>query len=117
MALDTANARPGGTGSIAAIHRYPVKSLTAERLERAVLAPGAAMPGDRRFALLRPGAPFDPLAPAWLPKRHCFALVKEERLAQLAARFDAGTGMLTIERDGRPVARGDATSPVGRGLL
>ena len=35
------------------ICRYPVKGLSAEHLERAVLARGEGVPHDRRFAIAR----------------------------------------------------------------
>jgi hypothetical protein len=37
--------------TVAAIYRYPVKGLSAERLDRVALTPGECLPHDRRFAI------------------------------------------------------------------
>ena len=46
------------------------------------------LPLDRPFALARPGAPFDPERPAWLPKRQFLVLMTDERLATLKVAYD-----------------------------
>ena len=99
------------------IHRYPVKGLSPEALARIALTPGEGLPGDRRFALHVAAEPFDPAAPTWLPKTDFLALMRHERLAKLATRFDAATGVLTIERDARTVAHGDLADPAGRAVI
>jgi uncharacterized protein len=82
--------------TIAAIYRYPVKGLSAERLERVPLAPGECLPQDRRFAIALPGTRFDPERPEWLAKTHFVMLMRDEKLARLNTRFAAATGELTI---------------------
>lgn len=101
---------------VAAIHRYPVKGLSAERLDRVVLAPRECLPGDRRFAVARASAPFDPERPEWLPKTNFLMLMRDEILAQLHTRFDEASGVLTIERHGRTLLRAPITEPEGRAV-
>ena len=45
---------------IACMYRYPIKGLSAEALHAVELAAGEGLPLDRKFALARPNAPFDP---------------------------------------------------------
>jgi MOSC domain-containing protein len=99
------------------ICRYPVKSLSADRLEAVTLTAGQGVPHDRRFALAHGSARLDAGAPEWRPKSDFLALVRNARLAKLQSRFDPETGTLAIHRDGRKVVEGDATSPLGRALI
>src|SRR5690606_32136331 len=101
---------------IAAIHRFPVKGLSADPLERVRLSAGEGLPEDRRFAICHGASLFDPRAPAWQPKRQFLMLALNERLAALRSRFDPATGLLEISRGGKPVARGVITTPLGRDL-
>lgn len=78
------------------IYRYPVKGLTAEALEEAMLSPGECLPHDRRFALAQGDAPLDPAAPTWLPKRNFGCLAQNAGLALLHSAFDPKTGELAI---------------------
>lgn len=105
--------------TIAAICRYPVKGLSAERLERVALTPGECLPEDRRFAIALPSTRFDPQHPEWLPKTRFAMLMRDEQLARLDTRFDAASGELTIARadqpEGAPVAlRACLDRPDGR---
>lgn len=103
--------------SIADLCRYPVKGLNAECLERVTLSAGEGLPGDRRFALAHGSTTFDPETPQWLPKTHFLMLMRDEKLAQLRASFDSESGVLTVRRAGKPVARGRITEPTGRTLI
>ena len=44
-------------------------------------------------------------------------LMRDEKLAQLHAGFEAENGTLTIERDGKQVVRAKVTEPMGRTLV
>lgn len=99
------------------ICRYPVKGLNAESLDRATLTPGEGLPHDRRFAIAHGSTQFDRETPRWLPKTRFFMLMRDEKLAQLHARFDPDSGRLTIERAGKAVVSADATDLMGRTLL
>lgn len=105
------------TATLFEIRRYAVKGLNGEVLDEAVLAPEGGIPHDRRFALAHASSGFDRSDPHWLPKQHFLTLLRDERLALLDAGFEPETGMLTIRRDGRQVARGDITQPLGRMLI
>jgi len=103
--------------AISRIFRYPVKGLSPEQLEQVELSPGQALPEDRRFAIAHGSTRFDAAQPEWLPKRNFLQLMENERLAALECRFDASTGFLTIKRQGRQVARANATDAMGRTIL
>lgn len=103
--------------SVNDIRRYPVKGLNGQSIDSVVLAAGEGIPHDRRFALAPAASQFDRSNPKWLPKQHFLTLLRDERLAMLDARFDDESGVLTIFRDGRQVARGDITQPLGRTLV
>jgi uncharacterized protein YcbX len=103
--------------SVAAIYRYPVKGLSPEPVERAILAPGECLPQDRRFALARASTIFDPAHPEWLPKTSFFMLMRDEKLAQLRTRFDERSGNLAIERNGQALLRARITDATGRDLV
>ena len=60
---------------------------------------------------------FDPAAPRHLPKINFLMLMRDERLATLRTQFDDATETLTILRDGKQVARGQLTTPLGRQLI
>jgi len=100
--------------TIARLHRYPVKGLSPEALTRAELSPGEALPNDRRFALHVGNVPFDPASPSWMPKTNFLMLMRDERLAKLRTHYDDASGVLTIQRDGKSVARGNLGEPHGR---
>ena len=105
------------TATLSAIRRYPVKGLSGESLDRTELDVGKGLSHDRRFALAHAASQFDRADPQWLPKQNFLQLMRDERLALLDARFDADDGYLTIFRDGRQVARGQVTEPLGRILI
>jgi MOSC domain-containing protein len=103
--------------SVQAIYRYPVKGLSAEALPGARLAPGATIVADRRYAIENGPSGFDPAAPSCLPKIRFLMLMRNERLARLDSRYDDATHMLTIAEGRRDVARGDLSTPEGRGAI
>jgi len=102
---------------LAALYRYPVKGLTPEPLERAQLTAGETLPFDRAYAIENGPGRFDPQQPRHLPKISFLMLMRDERLATLKTRFDDATETLTILRDGKQVARGQLTTPLGRQLI
>jgi uncharacterized protein YcbX len=102
---------------IASLYRYPVKGLTPEPLERASLVAGETLPFDRAWAIENGQGRFDPAAPRHLPKINFLMLMRDERLATLRTQFDDATETLTILRDGKQVARGQLTTPLGRQLI
>ena len=92
---------PNEAGGVVAIYRYPIKGLSAEKLDRVVLTPGECLPNDRRFAIALGSTRFDPDHPEWLPKTHFVMLMRDEKLAQLRTHFDAESGVLVLAKNGR----------------
>ena len=99
---------------IARICRYPVKGLSAETLDAVELAAGQGVPLDRKFALARPDARFDPDQPAWLPKNRFLMLMRDERLATLRVAYDDLDGRLRIDHRGQRVLEADVRTSGGR---
>ena len=99
--------------AVAAIYRYPVKGLSAERMDRVTLMPGECLPHDRRFAIALGSTHFDPESPEWLSKTHFIMLMRDEKLAQLQTRFDTESGVLGIAEDGRVLLRARLTEAEG----
>lgn len=100
-------------GTIAAIYRYPVKGLSAEKLDRVTLSPGRCLPHDRRFAIALPTTRFDPQQPEWLAKTHFVMLMRDEALARLHTRFDEASGELTIGDGDGLALRASLATPEG----
>ena len=99
---------PGeGVAVVAALHRFPVKGLSPERMQAVDLAPGQYVPGDRLFAVENGPSGFDEAAPAHLPKSAFLMLMRHERLAQLQTAYDPASRVLTIRRNGALVCEGD----------
>ncbi len=103
--------------TISAIYRYPVKGLSAEKLDRVALTRGECLPHDRRFAIALGSTSFDPQHPVWLAKTHFIMLMRDEKLARLQTRFDAESGVLTVAEKAEVVLRAQITEPDGRRLI
>ncbi|MGI9481475.1 MAG: MOSC domain-containing protein [Hyphomicrobiales bacterium] len=103
--------------NITGIFRYPVKGLNAESLAEAAVSEGECIAGDRAWAIEAGTGKFDTANPQHYPKVNFLMLAREERLAALDCRFDSDTGVLTILRDGKQVARGNLNEKIGRQLL
>jgi hypothetical protein len=102
---------------ITRICRYPVKGLSADDLSATELATGQGIRFDRAWAIAHGSTAFDPANPKHLPKTSYLQLMQHERLATLEARFDEAEQVLTLLRDGRQVARGNLSLPIGRSLV
>ncbi|MBX9590062.1 MAG: MOSC domain-containing protein [Hyphomonadaceae bacterium] len=102
---------------IASLYRYPIKGLSPEPLRNVELKRGETLPFDRAYAIENGPGRFDPEAPRHLPKITFLMLMRDERLATLRSTFDDATETLTISRDGKPVARGQLTTTLGRQLI
>jgi hypothetical protein len=99
---------------IAALHRYPVKGLSPERLGRATLTRGNYFPGDRLYAVENGRSGFDAGNPEHQPKIKFLMLMRNESLARLTTRYLDDSSTLVIRHGDAEVARGDLTSPEGR---
>jgi MOSC domain-containing protein len=102
---------------ISGLYRYPVKGLSAEAMPSMALETGGTAPGDRIYAIENGLGRFDPDHPQHLPKINFLMLMRDERLATLATRFDDETQTLTVLRDGKQVARGTLTTAIGRKMI
>lgn len=100
--------------SITRLYSYPVKGFSGLDLAQATLEKGQTIAGDRQFALGRPGFAFDTENPVWMPKTNFLALVRDEKLAELDAGFDAITSILTLRLGSRVVLTADISQPEGR---
>jgi uncharacterized protein YcbX len=103
--------------AVTAIHVYPVKGLSPQPLDHVDLSPGDPLPHDRRYAIENGPSPFDPAAPAHLPKNHFLMLMRNGLLARLRTVFDPATTMLVIEEGGREAVRGDLSTADGRAAV
>jgi uncharacterized protein YcbX len=108
---------PTPSAEIAGLYRYPVKGLTPEPLEKVALKTGETLPADRRYAIENGPSPFDPTAPAWLPKPHFLMLQRDEWLAGLRTHFDDASHVLTIRRGGAIAAQGNLETSEGRAAI
>ena len=101
-------------GTIQSIYRYPVKGLSPQALPQVTLTVGGTLPADRAYAIENGPTGFDPAHPAYFPKQRFLMLMRNERLAALKTGYDEQHHTLTIEHEGRDVARGDLRTAEGR---
>src|SRR5262249_57597167 len=107
----TSRAMTVENAKIHAIYRYPVKGLSPEPLARTTLGVQDTLPADRLYAIENGPSGFDPAAPRHQPKQRYLMLMRNERLAQLRTRFDDSSHTLTVEEQGRQVARRHLRTP------
>lgn len=105
------------TGTVAALWRYPVKGLNGQPLEKVALEAGKCLPLDRAFAIENGPIGFDEKAPKHFDKVNFLNLMRHERLALLECDYEEESGILTIKRQGRQVARGDLGTKIGRNMI
>ncbi len=99
------------------IYRYPVKGLSPEGMPAVDLRAGETLPLDRCYAIENGPSDFDPAAPRWLPKIQFLMLMRNERLASLETRYDEASHVLTIQRQGCELVRGDLSTDAGRAAV
>lgn len=101
------------SGAVVSLHRYPVKGFGGEALAALTLAPGAPVPGDRRWAFVSAAEAGD----GWRPKTRCLTLMDEPGLARFAARWNEADETLAIAHDGAALATARAEAPEVRTRL
>ena len=100
---------------VVALHRYPVKGLSAEPMDSLALTREGGLAHDRAFALALAATRFDPAAPAPLDKGRFLMLRANEALAALRTRLDPHTLRLTVRLpSGEPALAADLSAPEGR---
>ncbi|MFV0512659.1 MAG: MOSC domain-containing protein [Jhaorihella sp.] len=87
---------------VAEIWRHPIKSHGRERVEGVTLAPGRALPFDRRWAVAHEHSRFDAENPRWQPCREFSIGAKSPRLQAISARTDPDGPRLTLRHPERP---------------
>lgn len=101
---------------VIALSRYPVKSLSEEKLSQVALQAGELFPEDRRYALAF--LPDDsPAALPWQPKRHFATLVKDHRLCTIDSRYDAQSQKLILTHPEQGQVAGQLTHDPERRAL
>ena len=103
--------------TVSGLYRFPVKGLSAEEMQAVDLKLNEGMPDDRRFALAHGSTQFDRNNPVWQPKTNFLLLQRNERLAVLQTVFDSETTTLKVLRNGKQVAAGQLSQPVGRAII
>ena len=104
---------------IDSLHTWPVKGLSGMAHPSIAITEGNVFPGDRAWAIEAGAKKFDPANPAWMPKIAFAQLMSHEKLAELETSIDTSRQgcLLTIHRNGKQVARGDLSTPIGRQLI
>lgn len=101
-------------GRVNSLYRYPVKGLSAERLQTVDIGAGATFPADRMYALENGPSGFDPSAPSWQPKIKFLCLMKNAKIAELTTRYEDASGMLCVAKDGKELLRASLNDEKGR---
>lgn len=101
-------------GPVHGLFRYPVKGLSAERLQTVNLKADETLPLDRAWAIEAGSRRFDSKAPQHLPKVAFLMLMRYPSLASLQTSFDEATNELIVCRKGRELGRGELSTSQGR---
>lgn len=102
-------------GTLSAIYRYPVKGLGPELLDRAALAPGRHLAGDRRWAVAHGSSKWDPAAPIFVSRRNFVQTAMSPELA--ATELSSDGGVLTLIAPDREPLSADPDEPAGAALI
>lgn len=101
----------------ASLYRYPVKGLSPQKLDHAVLEAEKTIAWDRAYAIENGPGRFDPENPKYLPKVNFLMLMRNERLAALETQFEENTQILSICRDGKKITSGALNTKLGRQMI
>lgn len=108
-----------GMITICALNTFPVKGMSVQTHASVQVSAGENLPFDRSWAIEAGARKFDVAAPAYLPKTAFAQLMSHEKMAGLETKMDVSGGnpVFTINRNGKQVARGDLSTPVGRQII
>jgi len=98
---------------IDALYRFPVKGLSAQKLEQISIQSGEGFAFDRFWAIENGTQDFDAENPAFLPKRRFLQLAQNPKLAQLVCRFEKDDQTLTIFHEGIELVSANMTEAAG----
>ena len=102
-------------GWVEALYRYPVKGLSAQRMDAVCLAEGRPIPFDRVFALARPNGAVTPEDPKWAKKGMFVMLMLDERLASVVTHLDEASLRLEArDHQGRLLLEANLAEAAGR---
>lgn len=87
------------TARLAQIWRHPIKAHGRERLDRASLAPGTTLPGDRHWAVAHDAARLEP--GGWAPCANFARAAKTPALQAIEAVLDDARGCVTLRHPDR----------------
>jgi uncharacterized protein YcbX len=90
-------------GHVVGLYVYPVKGLSGQQLHQVTLEKQSGFPGDREFALARPGGDYRRSSGKAFPKTQFFMLACNERLAGLTTHLDPTTRRFTVAVGGHVV--------------
>ncbi len=96
------------------IYRYPIKGLSAQKLDGVTLEAGRPFPIDRIFALARPGVPVDEHDPKWAKKGLFVMLMLDEGLAKVRTHFDPEMEILRAYSGEREIFAANLATAEGR---
>lgn len=103
--------------TIARICTWPVKGLNEVALKRTDLVAGEPLLLDRAFGIARGSAMSSGRDPSEFGWKDFIQLKNCPRLATLTSEFDLEEQVLTLKRQGRQVAKGNLSQPIGRTLI
>ena len=114
MAEQQVNAR---IGRVSSMYRYPVKGFTPEPVRSVELVSGGFFPCDRLYAVENGPSGFDPAAPGFIPKTRFAVLAKIPKVALARTAYDEGSGVLTVQTQGREPFACDLRGDAGKGAF
>ncbi len=101
-------------GKVTGLNSFPIKGLSAEKLDEVTLHAGNGFPGDRMFGLAKASSGFDPENPKPLPKDRFIVLAQHAKLATLSSRFNPDTNVLVVSTKGKVVLECEMSEPEGQ---
>jgi uncharacterized protein YcbX len=95
---------------------HPIKGLSPQKCDRALLQAGYGIPGDRAFALMYQEGSLNHTSTdvPWMKKQNFIMQNDWSALAALDCYYDVSSNTLTVKRKGEPLLVADTVSPDGR---
>ncbi len=103
--------------SLKAIHRYPIKGFSVDKLSQTLLSVGQTIIGDRLYSIENGDSGFKPDEPKHLFKTKFIMLMKNQHAASLNIEFNNTANIIHISKEGKLLAKGDLTLKQDRQTL